>query len=167
MTRRLLLALAALGLLPLAARAEHAAIDLRLIRTDAATGQEVEETTARADQEPPAGGVNPRPLAKVKAGEPLVLQWVLTNTYPHGENKDVVVHYYVVREDKAGQKLLPNLAQGTVVEGRFKMNFKPKCRVGSRVAFTIKEPGVYLLRVDTANTNSDHEHFSAIDVQVE
>jgi hypothetical protein len=167
MTHRFLLVLAALALLPLAARAEHATIDLRLIRTDAATGQEVEETTAHADQEPPAGGVNPRPVAKVKAGEPLVLQWVLTNTYPHGDLKDVVVHYYVVREDKAGQKMLPNLAQGTVIEGRFKMNFKPKCRVGSRIAFTIKEAGVYLLRVDTANTNSDHEHFSAIDVQVE
>jgi hypothetical protein len=166
MTRRPLLALAALALLPLAARAEHASIDLRLIRTDAATGQE-DETAAHADQEPPAGGVNPRPVAKVKAGEPLVLQWVLTNTYPHGETKDVVVHYYVVREDKAGQKMLPNLAQATVIEGRFKMNFKPRCRVGSRVAFTIKEAGVYLLRVDTANTNSDHEHFSAIDVQVE
>jgi hypothetical protein len=167
MTRRLLLALAALALLPLAARAEHAAIDLRLIRTDAATGQEVDETTAHADQEPPAGGVNPRPLAKVKVGEPLVLQWILTNNYPHGENKDVVVHYYVVREEKPGVKQLPNLTPGTVTEGRFTMNFKPKCRVGARVAFTIKEPGVYLLRVDTANTNSDHEHFSAIDVQVE
>jgi hypothetical protein len=63
--------------------------------------------------------------------------------------------------------MLPDLSKGVVTEGRFKSNFKPKCRVGARVAFTIKEPGIYLLRVDTSNTNSDHEHFSAIDVQVE
>jgi hypothetical protein len=168
MTRgRLLFAAAALLALPLAVRAEHAQIDLRLVRVDPASGLSAEETEAHADQEPPPGGVNPRPLAKVKAGEPLVLQFVLTNTYPHGENKDVGVHYYVVREEKPRQKQLPDLSKGTVTEGRFKMNFKPKCRVGARVAFTIKEPGLYLLRVDTSNTNSDHEHFSAIDVQVE
>jgi hypothetical protein len=34
------------------------------------------------------------------------------------------------------------------------------------VSFRIKEPGVYLLRVETLNTDSDHEHFAAIDVQV-
>ena len=104
---------------------------------------------------------------RLVVGTAIVLQWILTNTYPHGENKDVVVHYYVVREEKPRQKLLPDLSRGAVTEGRFKSNFKPKCRVGARVAFTIKEPGVYLLRVETSNTNSDHEHFSAIDVQVE
>lgn len=164
---RVLFALLALAALPLAARAEHANIDLRLVRIDPDTGGSIEETTATADQEPPAGGVNPRPLAKVKAGEPLVLQFFLTNTYPHGEIKDVGVRYCVVREEKPRQKLLPDLSRGTVVEGKFKMNFKPKCRVGARVAFTIKQPGTYLLRVETTNTQSDHEHFSAIDVQVE
>ena len=167
MTHRPLLALAALALLPLAARAEHASIDLRLIRADAATGQEVEETTAHADQEPPAGGVNPRPLAKVKAGEPLVLQWILTNTYPHGEKKDVRIRYFIVREAKAKQKAVPDLRDGVVTQGRFTLNYKPKCRVGARQSFTIKEPGSYLLRVQTENTDSDHEHFSAIDILVE
>jgi hypothetical protein len=168
MTRcRVLFALLALAALPLAGRAEHANIDLRLIRLDPDTGRSIEETTASADTEPPAGGVNRRPLAKVKAGEPLALQFFLTNTYPHGDIKDVGVRYYVVREDKPRQKQLPDLSRGTVVEGKFKMNFKPKCRVGARVAFTIHEPGTYLLRVETHNTDSDHEHFSAIDVQVE
>ena len=118
------------------------------------------------DREPPAGGRNERPLAKVKAGEPLALQFFLTNTYPHGVKKDVTVRYYVVREGKRGQKGVPGLKQGTVTEGQFKMNFKPGCRVGSRVAFRVKEPGFYLLRVETLNTDSDHEHFSAIDVEV-
>ena len=100
--------------------------------------------------------------------ELLVPQFILTNAYPHGELKEVIVRFFVVREDKAGQKSLPNLAKGsTVTEGSFKVNLKPKARVGARVAFSIRQPGVYLLRVDTSNTKSDHEHFSAIDIQVE
>ena len=31
----------------------------------------------------------------------------------------------------------------------------------------ISAPGVYLIRVETRQTNSDHEHFSAIDLVVE
>jgi hypothetical protein len=153
---------------PLSAHAEHANIDLKLIHLDPDTGVEGEEAaSAAADQEPPQGGRNERPLAKVKAGEPLALRFFLTNTYPHGVKKDVTVRYYIVREEKRGQKNVPDLTKGTVTEGRFKMNFKPKCRVGARVTLKIDEPGMYLLRVETLNTDSDHEHFSAIDIQVE
>lgn len=157
----------ALAAWPLSARAEHARIDLELIHIDPMTGADGDSVSATADTEPPAGGFNERPVAKVQAGEPLVLQFVLTNKYPHGILKDVTVRYYVVREDKLGQKNLPDLTKETVTDGKFTMNFKPACRVGARVAFKIKEPGLYLLRVETLNTDSDHEHFSGIDVQVE
>src|SRR6266446_1518415 len=46
---------------------------------------------AHMDTEPPEGGRNPRPLLKVKIKEPLELQFVLTNDYPHGEKKNVTV----------------------------------------------------------------------------
>jgi len=155
------------GALPLAARAEHANINLRIMRVDADGSKALGEAKAVADEEPPAGGINPRPICKVKVNEPLVLQFILTNAYPHGELKDVTVRYFVVRQDKAGQKKLPDLAKGTVTQGSFILNLKPKARVGARAAFTLREPGIYLLRVDTANTKSDHEHFSAIDIQAE
>ena len=153
--------------LPAIAVAEHANIKLRILRVDVDSGKARDETDAPADEEPPAGGVNPRPAFKARANEPLLMQFILTNVYPHGELKDVTVRYFVVRADRAGQKILPDLKKGTVTEGQFKINLKPKARVGARVAFTIREPGVYLLRVDTLNTKSDHEHFSAIDVLVE
>ncbi len=167
---RLSCLLAALALVawPLSARAEHARIELKVIHLDPDSGAEGDSVSAPgADTEPPAGGRNPRPLAKVKAGEPLALQFFLTNTYPHGVKRDVTVRYFVAREAKRGQKELPDLKAGTVTDGKFTMNFKPQCRVGSRVTFRIKEPGVYLLRVETMNTDSDHEHFAAIDVQVD
>ncbi len=167
MPLRCLLALSALVAWPLIAAAEHAKIDLRVLRVDEESGKVMDKAQSTSDEEPPIGGVIPRPVFKVKAKEPLVLQFILTNTYPHGNLKDVTIRYFVVGEEKLGQKQLPDLTKGTVVQGRFKMNFKPKCRVGARVAFTIKKPGVYLLRVQTANTHSDHEHFSAIDLQVD
>jgi hypothetical protein len=149
------------------ARAEHADIDLRVFHYDPATGMLKGESSAHADEDPPAGGVNPRPLLKVKANEPLVLQFVFINTYPHGDIKDVTVKYFVAPQEKPRQKMLPDLTKGVVTQGRFTLNFKPKCRVGAKVAFAIRTPGIYLLRIQSVNTKSDHEHFAAIDLQVE
>ena len=166
MSRSCFLAVLVLAACPLLARAEHARIDLRVMQLDPETGRAGAEERADADQEPPVGGVQPRKLFEVKAGAPLMLQFHLTNTYPHGENKGVILRYFVVRVKKVNQKELPPLDKGVVTRGRFKMNFKPKTRVaGARVTFTLPEPGIYLLRVDTDNTNSDHEHFSAIDLR--
>jgi hypothetical protein len=165
MKRLCLVVCLALAVWPLAAQAEHARIDLKLLRINKPSGPGEEVASAGADTEPPTGGRNRRPLATVKAGEELALQFILINTYPHGVKKDVTVRYYLVREQKRGQKSVPDLREGVVTRGEFKMNFKPACRVGARVLFRIKEPGIYLLRVETLNTDSDHEHFSAIDVQ--
>ena len=161
--------LASLGLLTvaLAAPAEHAEIALRLARLDPATGQTMGEIVAAADEEPPAGGVKARPQFRAKPGEPLQVQFFFTNTYPHDVLKDVRIRYFVARIDKVGQKTLPDLEKGTVVQGQFQTNFKPKSRVGARAAFTVHEPGVYLLRVDSANTKSDHEHIAGIDLIIE
>jgi hypothetical protein len=167
MRYRVLILAVALTAMPPTANAEHAKINLRMLRVEAQSNATIDEATAASDQEPPAGGVNPRPVLKAKIHEPLLLQFILTNAYPHGELRDVTVRYFVVRQDKVGQKTLPDLDKGTITQGRFLLNLKPKGRVGARVAFTIPEPGVYLLRVQTANTKSDHEHFSAIDLVVE
>ena len=157
----------AVSYLSMPVRAEHANIDLRIILRDPATGKQKEEVTASALQDPPGENAKQRPQIKVKTNDPLTLQFILTNTYPHGEKKDVTIRYFVVREAKLQQKAVPDLREGVVIQGRFTLNYKPKCRVGALQKFTIKEPGAYLLRVQTENTDSDHEHFSAIDILVE
>jgi hypothetical protein len=167
MTRRLAIVLLMLATGSPIARAEHANIDLRLYHLDPATRAIKGQQNAHADEDPPQGGVNPRPLLKVKAREPLVLQFIYTNTYPHGNIRDVSVRYFVVPEEKARQKAVPDLKVGTVIEGRFDVNFKLGSRVGGRIQFTVPKPGLYLLRVQSENTKSDHEHFAAIDLQVE
>lgn len=167
MISRLVMVLGLVAMTAAVGRAEHATIDLRVFRHDPATGKVIGQASSYADTDPPVGGVNPRPVLKVKAGEPLVLQFVFINTYPHNEIKNVSVHYFVVEEAKIGQKPVPDLERGTITEGRFRLNFKPKTRVGARAAFSIPKAGIYLLRVQTHDTQSDHEHFSAIDLHVE
>ncbi len=152
---------AALGLVPaLAARAEHAKITLDVVTS---RGQ----ATSFMDQTPPAVGKNKRPVATAVAGEPVKVQFVFQNTYPHKTLEHVVVHFYIVRAAKVGQKDLPDLGDDVVAETAFEMDFGPGAKAGQRSTFRINEPGVYLVRVESRNTQSDHEHFSAIDLVIE
>ncbi len=136
------------------ARAEHAKITLE------ASGRG-EKQTAYVDQTPP------RPVLTVKAGEPLKIQYTLTNVYPHKTLENVVVHFFVVRQTKVGQKDLPEVDDEVVLETAFDIDLKPGAKAGQRNTLRIEKAGVYLIRVETRQTNSDHEHFSAIDLVVE
>ena len=140
-------------------RAEHAVIKLQV---SSPRGRQ----ESFADQEPPAGGIKKRPRMTVKKGDPLVFEFLLTNAYPHKQIEGVTVRYFVVRTGAFGAKEVPNLKDAAVSQGTVEMNFKPKCRVGGRFNLRIDQAGIYLVRVDTQNTQSDHEHFSAIDLEV-
>ncbi len=141
-------------------RAEHAKINLDVV---APAGQE----TAFVDQTPPESGKNPRPVLKAKAGEPIKIQWMFTNVYPHKTLENVVVHFFIARQDKVGQKELPDLSGDVVLETAFDMDFKPGGKAGGRNTVRIGAPGVYLIRVESRQTRSDHEHFAAIDLVIE
>jgi hypothetical protein len=141
------------------AMAEHAKIQLEVAGRD-------KPVTAYVDQTPPEWGKNPRPVLNVKANEPVRIQFMLTNVYPHKTLENVVVHFFVVREEKAGQKEIPDLKGDVELESAFDMDFKPGGKAGQRTTLKIAEPGTYLIRVETRNTQSDHEHFAAIDLVV-
>ncbi len=143
------------------ARAEHAKITLDVV----APG---ERQTAYMDQTPPASGKNPRPVVHAKAGEPIKVQYLFVNTYPNKTVQDVVVHFYIARIESEGQKDLPELAgDALVIENAFDMDFRPGGKAGGRTTVKIDTPGVYLVRVESRNTQSDHEHFAAIDLVIE
>ena len=140
--------------------AEHAKIQLEVAgRRD--------QVTAYVDQTPPEWGKNPRPVLKVRRHEPVKVQFHLTNVYPHKTLENVVVHFFVVREEKVGQKPIPDLKGEVVLETAFDMDLKPGGKAGQRTTFRVDEPGIYLIRVETRNTQSDHEHFAAIDLVIE
>jgi hypothetical protein len=148
-----------LGLATPFSQAEHAKINLEV-----ATGGH--NVAAYVDQTPPDWGKNPRPVIKAKANEPIRINYVLTNVYPHKTLENVVVHFYIARQGKVGQKELPSLKDDVVIETAFDMDFKPGSKAGQRSTVKIDAPGVYLIRLETSGTQSDHEHFAAIDLVV-
>ena len=150
----------ALCLLACAARAQHFNIEL----VAAAEGA---KESSYADQTPPAMGVNPRPVLRVRAGQPITVQFIMTNVYPHGVIHNAGIRYYVVKEGSLGQRTLPALDGNLVSQGTFNLDLKPKGRIGGRMRVTIPQPGNYLLRVESLRTQNTHEHFSAIDLQVQ
>ena len=149
--------------LPLsAARAEHAKINL-----DVTTSQG--QVTAHVDQTPPATGKTPRPVIRARVNERVRVQWMFTNVYPHKTLENVVLHFFVVREEKAGQKTLPDLSSDDAaeVETALEMTFKPGTKAGQKSTIRLDTPGVYMIRIESRETQSDHEHFAAVDLIVE
>lgn len=161
MMRSILLASLGLTCFGTWARAEHAKIHLDV------SGPNNTKQTAFVDQTPPESGKNPRPVLKAKVGDPIRIEWVMTNVYPHKTLENVVVHFFIARQDKVGQKDLPDLGGEVVLETAFDMDFKPGAKAGQRNTVRIETPGVYLVRVESKQTQSDHEHFSAIDLVIE
>ena len=150
----------ALVLLGGQARAEHAKVSL-----DVSTPRE--QKTAFVDQTPPASGKTPRPVLRARVGEKVKVEWYFQNVYPHKTLKDVVVHFYIARQEKVGQKEIPRLGDDVVQETAFDMDFKPGARAGARGTVTFDRPGVFLIRVESRQTGSDHEHFAALDLVIE
>jgi hypothetical protein len=156
----LLISVALMAVAASQARAEHAKINLDVVVPG-------DQKTAFVDQTPPASGKNPRPVIKARVGDPIKVEWLFTNTYPHKTIENVVMHFFIARQEKVGQKELPDLKGDVVIESAFDMDFKPGTKAGARTTVKIDTPGVYLIRVESRQTQSDHEHFAAIDLVVE
>ncbi|HLK61776.1 MAG TPA: hypothetical protein VKU00_34840 [Chthonomonadaceae bacterium] len=156
-----LVGLAALTLRP--AGAEH--FDC-ILRVEAPHSQ----GEAGSDTTPPLGGVNPRPVVKAKVGEDVHITWKMKNAFPHGTMKKVTIHFFVVKEAKTGQKPVPDPAGAAgIVDNSFVMDFEPNAAATGALRLKFTDPGSYLVRVQSEDTHQehDHEHFSAIDVEVE
>src|SRR5579885_2067694 len=144
-----------------AARAEHFEIDLTVKSAQDAP-------TAHCDTDPPAQGSNPRPLCHARRGEELTLQFFFSSNFPHSTIKNVRVCYYIAPIQEAGKQAMPQPRTSRLLEGSFDMDFKPDTgKVGLRERLHIDRPGVYLVRVESQHSDSDHEHFAAIDLVVE
>jgi hypothetical protein len=142
------------------AAAHHFAIDL-----EAAAGAERQKASA----ESLAAGVTakPRGVLHVKTGAPVTVKWMLTATDPKETYKNVLVHYFVVKEDRPGQQRVPPLTKDVVAEGALTVDFRPGDHTRGEVTFTLDNAGAYLLRVETIGSaagTEGHEHYAALDV---
>ena len=148
-----------LALLPCVVRAEH--FDIKLT----ATAPDGTSREAFADQTPPIGGLNPRPVLRAKAGDTIAFQFMMTNVYAHESARNAGIRFYIVREQQPGQKNVPPL-ENLTAEGSFTFNLKPKAKIGTKEQVVMPQPGNYLLRVESLRTQRDHEHFAAIDLEI-
>jgi hypothetical protein len=106
-------------------------------------------------------------VLKARVGDRITVQFIMTNVYPHAVARNAGVHYFVVREQTIGQKAVPALTGDVVTEGRLAFDLKPQARIGTRQQIVIRRPGNYLLRVESERTQREHEHFAAMDLQIE
>src|SRR4051794_1765866 len=125
--------------------------------------------TAHAESAAPGAKLKERDVLEIKAGEEVAVKWKLSSTDPKGMLKDIRVHFFAVKEEKAGQRTVPKLNKDVVAESALSMDFGPKDRNEGALSFTIDEPGCYLLRLETIGAlagPAGHENFAALDVKV-
>ena len=142
------------------ARAEHFTIDLTVQSAH-------DQATAHSDTDPPAQGVNPRPICHAHRGEELTLQFMLSSNFPHDTKKAVTIHYFIAPEKSAGTKSPRDASKQPITDGSFTMDFKPDGKVGLRQRLRIDTPGAYVVRVESEHSDSDHEHFAALDLIID
>ncbi len=144
-------------------RAEH-------FDTQVTVQTESSRADAFMDTTPPLGGVNKRPIVTVKLNETVRISWHMKSAFPHGVMKGVTIHFFIVREDRIGQKLVPDPAgKAGIVDNQFQMDFAPHANSSGSLKMKLSETGNYLVRVQSEDTHQehDHEHFSAIDLKVQ
>src|SRR5438270_1441916 len=121
-----------------AAQAESFTIDLKV-----QSGKE--SRTAHA--EPIAIGAVPkvRQVLETKVGAAIKVAWTLTNTSPKTEMKNVLVHFFTVKEEMLGQRAVPKLTKDVSAESALTMDFGPGEKAKGTLTFTIDRPGFYLV----------------------
>jgi hypothetical protein len=115
----------------------------------------------------PVAKPQPRAVLEVAAGTPVTAKWVSRNV-GSAEVKDVLIHFFVVKEDKPDQQEVPKLTKNVVVESALTMDFRVKDRTEGEITFTVRNPGVYLMRVELkgAAGKGEPEPFAALDLVV-
>jgi len=110
-----------------------------------------------------------REVLEIKAGERITVKWKLSNIDPKVQYKDVTVHFFAVKEEKAGQQTVPKLTKDVAAESALSMDFAPKDKSEGEMSFTIDKAGCYLFRLETIGAAmglDGREYFAALDVQV-
>jgi hypothetical protein len=129
---------------------------------------EREAQTAQAAQSPSKQEPPARRSFTLKRDETAQVSWRALNT-SKTKFTDVVLHFFVVQEEKPGQREVPKLTKDVVYEGALTTDFKPKERADWKFDLKIPSPGSYLLRVEAvgAQQSPGYEGHAALDLLVE
>jgi hypothetical protein len=124
----------------------------------------------RAEAKYPAsdGKSLPRAVLMIAMDTPINVRWMVRNTDKAPTAKDVLVHFFVVKIDKADQPEVPKLTKNVVIESALTMDFKAQDKTEGELTFTVPNPGRYLLRLELKNAGAKdgREPFAALEVLV-
>lgn len=143
-----------------AARAAGFAAELKV--TDGTATQSA-KSNALQDSRPGAHRVR----LDASADGSFTATWKITRTGPT-EAKDVLVHFYVVKLDRPGQAP-PALDPGKVaIESALTMDFVQGKSSSAAQQFRVKEPGVYLVRIEAGGDpdKPGQEDYAEIELSV-
>jgi hypothetical protein len=132
---------------------------------------QVGKKTLTANEEKADIGAKPgkRAVLRVQAGDHVEVRWVMTNR-DKTMAKNVLVHFFAVKEDELGQKTQPKLDKGVQAETALVMDFNPKDQAKGELNFTLPSAGPYLLRLETigaAAGDRGSEFFAALELLAE
>jgi len=125
--------------------------------------------TAHAEVVASGARASHRDVLDATAREPITVRWTLRSMAHKETIPDVVVHFFVVQEDKPGQQTVPKLDNGVAVETALTMDFKPTDKTQGELTFTLDRPGSYLIRLETIGAmagSAGHESYAAMDLVV-
>jgi hypothetical protein len=141
---------------PGALRADEFSIDLKALAvTDAKIAEAKHPAPSKRAE---------RPMLSVTANSPVAVKWTTRKTDQGAIAKDVLVHFFVVKEDKPGQQDVPKLTKEVVVESALTMDFKLQDKAEGEITFTVPNAGCYLIRLELKVGGS--EAFAALDLLV-
>ena len=131
------------------------------------TAGDHKQTASTAGEMAKDHAVPVRPLLEVSLGVRCTAKWKVTNDGKESL-KDVLVHFYVVRINKAGQAPPPLEPQEVVIESAQTMDFTTGSTTSAELQFQPDRAGIYLVRIEAqgAAEGNGHEDFAAIDLVV-
>jgi hypothetical protein len=112
--------------------------------------------------------LGPRATLEVPLGKAITVNWKVTHT-AGGPLKDVVIHFFVVKEEKAGQAAIPKLDRDVIAESALTMDFKPGDKQTAELVMQMDVRGTYLLRIESIGAAvgiGEHEDFAVLDLIV-
>ncbi len=94
------------------------------------------------------------------------IHWTLTNSSAKTEMKNVLVHFFAVKEEAVGQRNVPKLTKNVTAESAVTVDFSPGEQARGVLTFTVNQPGAYLIRLQTMGAPEDEDCFAALDLVI-
>jgi|GEM_PF-4884740 len=95
-----------------------------------------------------------RPAVRVNHNQPVLVNWEATNQNDSINFKNVLVHFYVIKQASPDSPVPSKLGNQAVYEGAITADFESGEKASWKFELNLPEIGVYLLRIETLGLKS-------------